>query len=145
VGTARTYDIAGAHVIETITVYEKPANGPYVEIHTLNTITIPAAGNLMVSADFDGTTVTETCGGKASIFNLTINFCSTNATLAAGVLHMIHLTDVETVTKFLGGKNFTSCEALGDAASSSAMSSATATSSVMPIVTALAALAGVAL
>lgn len=43
VGTARTYDIAGAHVIETITVYEKPASGPYEEIHTLAPLTIPAA------------------------------------------------------------------------------------------------------
>ena len=43
IGTARTYDIAGAHVIETITVYEKPASGPYEEIHTLAPLTIPAA------------------------------------------------------------------------------------------------------
>ena len=43
VGTARTYDIAGAHVIETIAVYEKPASGPYEEIHTLAPLTIPAA------------------------------------------------------------------------------------------------------
>ena len=43
IGTARTYDIAGAHVIETITVYEKPAAGPYEEIHTLAPLTIPAA------------------------------------------------------------------------------------------------------
>ena len=43
VGTARTYDIAGAHVVETITVYEKPASGPYEETHTLAPLTIPAA------------------------------------------------------------------------------------------------------
>ena len=43
VGTTRTYDIAGAHVIETITVYNKPAAGPYEEVHTLAPLTVPAA------------------------------------------------------------------------------------------------------
>jgi hypothetical protein len=33
VGTARTYDTAGAHVIETILEYSKPAMGPYQEVH----------------------------------------------------------------------------------------------------------------
>lgn len=34
VGTARTYDLAGAHVIETILEYSKPAApGPYNEVH----------------------------------------------------------------------------------------------------------------
>ena len=62
--------------------------------------------------DYDGTTVTPVCNGAASAFNLTINFCATNATVAAAVLHMIHLTDVETVGVFLGGQNFTTCAAI---------------------------------
>lgn len=34
VGTARTYDTAGAHVIETILEYSKPPSpGPYNEVH----------------------------------------------------------------------------------------------------------------
>lgn len=36
VGTARTCYILGAYVVETITFYSKPPNGPYQEIHTLN-------------------------------------------------------------------------------------------------------------
>ena len=54
VGTARTYDIAGAHVIETITVYEKPASGPYEEIHTLAPLTIPAANVSFYGTCFHG-------------------------------------------------------------------------------------------
>jgi len=57
--------------------------------------------------------VTPVCDGKASAFNLTIPFCATNATLAASVLHGIHLADAQTVGVFLGGQNFTTCEALG--------------------------------
>lgn len=121
VGTARTYDIAGAHVIETITVYSKPPNGPYEEIHTLAPLTIPSA-NLSFYGDYDGTTVTPICNGAASAFNFTINFCATNATLAATVLHMLHLTDAETVGVFLGGNNFTSCAALANGTSTATTS-----------------------
>lgn len=39
-GIARFYTIAGAYVIETITKYSKPANGPYIEIHTLAPLAI---------------------------------------------------------------------------------------------------------
>ena len=39
--------------------------------------------------------------------SFTINFCATNATLAAGLIHMIHMTDAQTVGVFLGGQNFT--------------------------------------
>jgi hypothetical protein len=67
VGTARTYDIAGAHVIETITTYSKPPNGPYEEIHVLALLTIPSA-NVSFYGDYDGTTVTPICGGAASKF-----------------------------------------------------------------------------
>lgn len=59
-----------------------------------------------------GTTVVPICNGLASTFNFTIDFCANNATLAAATLHSIHLTDAETVGVFLGGQNFTSCEAL---------------------------------
>jgi hypothetical protein len=111
VGTARTYDLQGAHIVETITTYSKPANGPYEEIHALDLITLPAA-NLSAYSDYDGTTATPVCNGLATTFNFTINFCATNATLAAGILHQIHLTDAQTVGVFLGGKNFSSCAAL---------------------------------
>ncbi|KAK5002417.1 hypothetical protein LTR16_006643, partial [Cryomyces antarcticus] len=46
VGTARTYDVSGAHVVETLTLYSKPAAGPYNEVHSLATVTIPALNNL---------------------------------------------------------------------------------------------------
>lgn len=54
------------------------------------------------------------CGGRASAFNFTILFCASNASLAASVLHGIHLQDAVTVGVFLGGRNFSSCEALGN-------------------------------
>lgn len=111
-GTARFYNIAGAHVIETIKVYDKPANGPYVEIHTLAPLTIPSY-NVSFYGEFDGQVWTSICDGKATTANFTINFCATNATLAARILQGLHLTDAETVGTFLGGMNFTSCAALG--------------------------------
>ncbi|KAH7351298.1 hypothetical protein BKA65DRAFT_550260 [Rhexocercosporidium sp. MPI-PUGE-AT-0058] len=118
VGTTRTYDIAGAHVIETITTYSKPENGPYEEIHTLNLITIPAA-NVSFSADYDGTTVTSSCEGKASIFNFTANYCATNASVAGAVLHMFHLADAQTVAVYFGGQNFTTCDSITSSNSTS--------------------------
>jgi hypothetical protein len=123
VGTARTYDIDGAHVVETITTYSKPANGPYEEIHILSLITIPSV-NLSVYADYDGTTVTPVCNGAASTFNFTINFCATNSTVAAAVLHSIHLTDAQTVGVFLGGQNFSSCAALTNGTATNSSSAA---------------------
>jgi hypothetical protein len=110
-GTARFYDIAGAHVIETITTYNKPADGPYVEIHTLAPLTVPSS-NVSFYGDFDGQVWTPICDGKATSANFTINFCATNATVAEAVLHGLHSTDAETVGVFLGGMNFTSCGAL---------------------------------
>lgn len=117
VGTARTYDTAGAHVVETIIVYNKPEAGPYEEIHTLAPLTIPMA-NISFYGDYDGTTATPTCNGSATAFNFTINFCATNATLAAGILHMLHLTDAETVGVYLGNQNFTSCAAINSTSTS---------------------------
>lgn len=124
VGTSRTYDIAGAHVVETITIYQKPANGPYYEVHTLAPLVLPLPGfNLSLYGDYDGTTVTPICDGKASKFNFTINFCANNASVAAAALHMIHLTDAQTVGKFLGDENFTNCEALAGGSSSTTSAS----------------------
>jgi hypothetical protein len=111
-GTARFYDVAGAHVIETITTYDKPTNGPYVEIHTVAPLTVPSY-NVSFYGDFDGQVWTPICGGKATSANFTISFCATNATVAGAVLHALHSTDAETVGTFLGGMNFTSCAALG--------------------------------
>ena len=132
VGTARTYDIDGAHVVETITVYSKPANGPYEEIHTLELLTIPSA-NVSFSADYDGTTVIPVCNGMASSFNFTVNFCATNATLAGGILHMLHLTDAQTVGVFLGGNNFTSCAALSNSTATSASAPTMVTFNAAPV------------
>ena len=120
VGVARTYDLMGLHVIETILEYSKPASpGPYVEVH--NTALIEnAAPGLDLYIPFDGTVVSSVCEGKASMFNFTANFCATgNTTVAAGLLHTLHLNDAETVGKFLGGQNFTDCAALSNATSSS--------------------------
>ncbi|KAF7198485.1 hypothetical protein HII31_00224 [Pseudocercospora fuligena] len=114
VGTARTYDIAGAHVIETILEYSKPPSpGPYNEVHNTALLNVPSAGNVSFYIPFDGTVVSSVCDGKASAFNFTAVYCATNASVAGEVLHMLHLGDAVTVGKFLGGKNFTSCEALG--------------------------------
>ena len=99
VGTARTYDISGAHVVETIIAYSKPATGPYCEVHTLNPITI-AAANVSFYGDYDGTTATPVCNGLATAFNFTISFCATNVTTAGPLLHSIHMTDAVTVGTF---------------------------------------------
>ncbi|KAF2483864.1 hypothetical protein BDY17DRAFT_294561 [Neohortaea acidophila] len=130
VGTARTYPLDGLTVIETILNYSKPASpGPYEEVHNTALLNL---GTYEFFIPYDGTTVTEYCGGKASQFNFTAHFCSTNVTAAGALLHEVHLTDAETVGKFLGGKNFTSCAALGGGnappASSSTLSATSTTS-----------------
>lgn len=113
VGTARTYDLDGAHVIETILLYSKPpAPGPYQEVHNTALLSIPSA-NLSVYIPYDGTVVTSVCGGRASAFNFTAHYCANNATGGGAALHQLHLGDAMTVGTFLGGKNFTSCAALG--------------------------------
>lgn len=80
VGTARTYDILGTHVVETVTFYSKPPNGSYHEVQTLNTpstapVDIPPY-NISSYGDYDRTTV----------------------------LHNIHLSDAQTVGKLLGAE-----------------------------------------
>jgi hypothetical protein len=127
-GTARFYDIAGAHVIETITTYSKPADGPYVEIHTVAPLSVPSY-NVSFYSNFDAQIWTPICDGMATTTNFTINFCATNATVAAAVLHALHSTDAETVGTFLGGMNFTSCAALSSSNSGSGNSSATTSGS----------------
>jgi hypothetical protein len=117
VGTARTYDILGAYVVETITLYSKPPNGalrrsPHAQHASGSTLSICRLTTSASTATTTGTTVVETCGGLASTFNFTVDFCATNATLGAALLHTIHLSDAQTVGKFLGGQNFTTCEAL---------------------------------
>ncbi|KAK3056219.1 hypothetical protein LTR09_002726 [Extremus antarcticus] len=111
VGTARTYDTAGAHVIETILTYSKPPSpGPYDEVHNTAVLSV---GALSFYIPYDGTTVTSYCDGKAAQFNFTAQYCANNATAAGAILHMLHLADAVTVGTFLGGQNFTSCAALG--------------------------------
>lgn len=111
-GVARFYDVAGAHVIETITVYDKPpTGGPYVEVHTVAPLSIPSY-NVSFYSDFDGQVWTSTCDGMATASNFTINYCATNASAAGQILHALHLTDAQTVGKFLGGMNYTTCAAL---------------------------------
>jgi hypothetical protein len=126
VGTSRIYNNSGVQINETITAISMPPGGPYFETHTLGFLTFPTFGNLSLYADFDGTAVSQTCDGKASAFNLTIGYCATNATFAGGLFHSIHLSNVQNVAKLLGGNNFTTCEALGAAAT---------TTSAMPIAT----------
>ncbi|RDI81044.1 hypothetical protein Vi05172_g9012 [Venturia inaequalis] len=111
-GTARFYSLAGAYVIETITEYSKPDSGPYIEIHTLAPLTI-AAANVSFYAAYDAQNWTSVCDGKATTANFTVGMCATNATAAAALLHSIHLTDARTVGSLLGGRNFTTCQALG--------------------------------
>lgn len=112
VGTTRTYDIVGAHVVEKIKTYSKPPNGPYFEDHSLALLTVPSA-NVSFYADYDATTVTPVCGGRASEFNFTAIYCGSDAEVAGQVLHTVHMQDAVTVGVFLGGMNFTSCASLG--------------------------------
>ena len=111
VGTARFYETSGASVVETITVYDKPAVGPYEEIHTLAPLSISTL-NVSFYAGYDGTTATPVCNGAATAFNFTVDFCATNVSTATAILHMLHLTDAQTVGVFLGNQNFTSCAAI---------------------------------
>lgn len=82
-------------------------------------------GNVTFYIPYDGTVVTSICGGAASTFNFTANYCSppSNVTAAGQVLHALHSADAAMVGTFLGGQNFTSCAAL---------SNGTATATGMP-------------
>lgn len=98
-------------MIETILSYSKPPNGPYYENHNLALLTVPSL-NVSLYAQIDETTVTPVCNGKASQFNLTAVYCATNATVAGGIFHQLHSMDILTVGQFLGGQNFTTCDAI---------------------------------
>jgi hypothetical protein len=75
--------------------------------------TIPFT-NISFYGDYDGTTVTPICNGAASTFNFMINFCASNVTVAEAILHMLRLTDGQTVGVFLGGQNLSSYAALSN-------------------------------
>ena len=124
VGTARFYETSGASVVETITVYDKPAVGPYEEIHTLAPLSIPTF-NVSFYAGYDGTTATPVCNGAATGFNFTVNFCATNVSTATAILHMLHLTDAQTVGVLLGNQNFTSCMAINSTSTKDSGSNST--------------------
>lgn len=112
IGTARTYDTAGAHVIETILTYDKPpAPGPYNEVHNTALLSVPTL-NISFYIPYDGTVVSSMCNGLATSFNFTAHFCANNATAVGPLLHMLHLNDAITAASFLGGQNFSSCAAL---------------------------------
>lgn len=132
VGTARTYETSGAHVAETITVYDKPAVGPYEEIHTLAPLSIPTY-NVSFYADYDGTTATPICNGAATAFNFTIYFCATNVSTAAAIVHMLHMTDAQTVGVYLGNQNFTSCAAINSTSTEKTASNSTLSNITMAI------------
>lgn len=123
VGTARSYDIDGAHLIETIFILSSPPGGPFNEVHTAAAFYFPPA-NLYVYIPYDGTSATSICDGKATQLNFTANYCADNATTAGQALHAVHLMDAQNIGLFLGGQNFTSCEALSNNASATTSSGA---------------------
>ena len=123
VGTARTYEADGALVTETLTVFEKQASA-FVEVTAFSTTTI---ANITFYSDFNSIVVTPICGGAASTFNFTVDLCADNSVMAAAFFHMVHLSDAVDVGQLLGGRNFTSCAALGANSSTTAAASPGAT------------------
>lgn len=121
VGTARFYEASGARIVETLTVYDKPADGPYKEVHTLAPFSIPTY-HVSIYADYESTIATPICNGAATAFNYTIDFCATNVSTATAILHMLHVTDAQTVGVFLGNQNFTSCAAINSTSTSNTTS-----------------------
>jgi hypothetical protein len=123
-GTARTYELDGATLVETLITYSKPDGGPYYEDHYLGLLYL-SAYNLSAYAPHDTTTVTATCNDTASIFNMSVSYCASDATVAQTVFHSIHATDIETVREWLGNETYTGCST---ATTSTANSSVSATS-----------------
>lgn len=109
IGTTRTYTLLGAKMVETLEIYSAPAEGPFVEIKKDQPFTIPVANNVGIYADYDALTITSICDGAASLFNFTINYCSTNALYAEKILHMLHSNNAGNVVEKCGGGNFTGC------------------------------------
>lgn len=105
-GTARSYLLQGIPTTETLMMYEKPTTGPYQEVHNTALVNFGAIGAYIM---YDGTHVTPTCGGQASVFNMTASFCSNAPAQAEALLHQVHLADILNVGRMLGGRNFTTC------------------------------------
>jgi len=119
----KTYTAGGATIIETILTYSAPASpGPFNEVHNTALFTI---GNVSIYIQFDGTRVTPTCNGAATLMNMTAVYCGNSATAAGSLLHMVHLADLTTVGVILGGKNFTTCAALAGGMNASASATMT--------------------
>jgi len=83
-------------VLETLIVHDKPAAGLYEEIYTLEIARF--------YSDHDGATTTTVCKGTPTTFEFRTNLCTNNAILAAGVLHMLHLTIAQEVRVFLASR-----------------------------------------
>lgn len=97
VGTAQFYPIAGTNLVETILEYEKPASsGSYNEVHSTANIDVPNP-NVSLHISFDGTIVSSACNCKASTMNMTAVYCATDAAVAGGLLHMLHMESLVTV------------------------------------------------
>jgi hypothetical protein len=106
VGTARTINILGTHVVETVTLYSKAPNGSYHEVQTLNTpsaapVNIPPY-NISSYGDYDRTTVVEACNGMGPLISR-LTFGEERHD-RCGTLHNIHLSDAQTVGKLLGAE-----------------------------------------
>lgn len=110
IGTARSFQAAGVTATETLVVLEKPAAGPFHEVSAVSAFDL---GNTTIYSDFNSIVATPVCGGAACSVNFTVDFCATDAARAADFFRKVHSVDVVNVGLFLGGRNFTSCAALG--------------------------------
>lgn len=120
IGTARSFKAAGVTATETLVVFAKPAAGPFVEVNAVSPFNL---GNTTIYSNLNSIVATPVCGGAACTLNITVDFCTTDTAQAADFFHMVHLTDVLNVGLFLGGRNFTSCAALGTNSSTTAAAS----------------------
>ncbi|KAH9838211.1 hypothetical protein Tdes44962_MAKER08215 [Teratosphaeria destructans] len=112
-GSARFYDFAGAHFIETITQYQKPHSGPYIQVHTVAPLQVPSFSNVQLYSDYDAQHWVPVCDGRATAANFTINFCATNVAVGSAFLEKMHSMAATRVGQLLGGQQFSNCEALG--------------------------------
>lgn len=109
VGTARTFEYCGLRLVETIKTYEKPAEGPYFEDHTIAPSYNPGA-NLSLYAFTDALTATPICDGTAVALNFTANFCGTDVDTAGGIFQSIHRMHAMMLQEFLGNETWTGCK-----------------------------------
>ncbi|KAF2769995.1 hypothetical protein EJ03DRAFT_326903, partial [Teratosphaeria nubilosa] len=112
-GSARFYDFAGAHFIETITQYQKPNSGPYVQVHTVAPLRVPSYSDVQLYSDYDAQYWVPVCDGRATAANFTINFCATDVAAGRAFLEKLHSMAATRVGQMLGGQEFSNCEALG--------------------------------